>query len=204
MQTEYLRAGVASGQPIGVDEEAKVIRGYVVAQLGQFKTGRGEFDVSGLEAIVRLINAQPDGIVVNYGHHQDVGSPDAMDAFLGRARNARIDRDRVRADLHFNDVAFMSHTGGTSRGERLLQRAKTDPGSFASSLVLAADKRPPARRGNPPTWHPVAIQSSDLVYVGDAVHGGILSANDPEADEELRIRWRNRKRKALTNDSHMQ
>jgi hypothetical protein len=193
--TEYLRAGVASGQPVGVDEDAKVIHGYVVAQLGPFKTGRGEFDADGLAAIVRLINAQPDGIVVNYGHHENVGSPDAMDAFLGRAKNARIDRDRVRADLHFNDVAFMSHNGGTSRGERLMQRAKTDPGSYASSLVLAADKRP-SKRGQPPTWHPVAIQSSDLVYIGDAVHGGILSANDRAADEELRCHWEELKRKA--------
>jgi hypothetical protein len=193
MQTEYLRAGIASGKPVGVDEEGKIINGYVVAQLGPFKTGRGEFDAEGLAAIVNLINAQPDGVVVNYGHHENVGSPDAMDAFLGRAKNARVDRDRVRADLHFNPVAFMSHTGGTSRGERLMQRAKTDPGSFASSLVLAADKRP--RRGQPPTWHAMAIQSSDIVYVGDAVHGGILSADERAADEELRTHWENLKRK---------
>lgn len=196
MQTEYLRAGIASGV-IGVDEENKVINGYVVAQLGPFKTGRGEFDAQSLAAIVKLINEQPDGVVVNYGHHDNVGSPDAMDAFLGRAKNARIDRDRVRADLHFNPTAFMSHTGGTSRGERLMQRAKTDPGSFASSLVLAVDRRPSARRGQPPTWHPTAIQSSDLVYVGDAVHGGILSADDRAADEELRLQWANTKRKYL-------
>lgn len=195
MTTEYLRAGVASGQPVGVDEEHKVIRGYVVAQLGPFKTGRGEFDAEGLAAIVKLINSQPEGVVVNYGHHPDVGSPEAMDAFLGRAKNARVDRDRVRADLHFNPVAFMSSTGGASRGERLMQRAKTDPGSFASSLVLAADKRP-GRRGQPPTWHPMEIQSSDLVYVGDAVHGGILSADDRAADDELRAHWADLKKKA--------
>jgi hypothetical protein len=198
--TEYLRAGIASGQPVGVDKEARVIKGYVVAQLGPFKTGRGTFDRDGLAGIVKLINAQADGVVVNYGHHQDVGSPDAMDAFLGRAKNARIDGDRVRADLHFNDVAFMSHNGGTSRGERLLHRAVTDPGSFASSLVLAADKRPSNRRGEPPAWYPMAIQSSDLVYVGDAVHGGILSA-DLDEDEKLRQHWEDTKRKHLPKES---
>ena len=191
---EYLRAGVASGQPVGVDEEAKVIRGYVVAQAGPFKTGRGTFEADGLAAIVKLINSQPDGIVVNYGHHENVGSPDAMDAFLGRAKNAWIDRDRVRADLHFNPVAFMSHNGGASRGERLLQRAKTDPGSFASSLVVASDKRP--RRGQPPSWLPLAIQSSDIVYLGDAVHGGILSADERAATEELRAEWEELKKKS--------
>ena len=84
-----------------------------------------------------------------------------------------------------------------------MQRAKTDPGSFASSLVLMADKRPAARRGQPPIWHPMEIQSSDLVYGGDAVHGGILSADEQAADQELRAHWQNLKRKLLTNDSHL-
>lgn len=190
---EYLRAGVASGNPVGVDEENRVINGYVVAQLGAFKTGRGQFDQESLAGIVRLINAQPDGVVVNYGHQENVGSPEALDAFLGRARNARVDGDRVRADLHFNPAAFLSHTGGVSRAERLMARAKSDPGSFASSLVLAPEKQ--QRRGGPPIWRALAIQSSDIVYVGDAVHTGILAADDPEADEALRLRHRNRKRK---------
>jgi hypothetical protein len=96
--------------------------------------------------------------------------------------------------MHFNPTAFMSATGGVSRGERLIQRAKTDPGSFATSLRVAVDKRP--KNGGPPTWRPLAIQSSDVVYIGDAVHGGILSADDTEGqDDELRLRWRNLQRK---------
>lgn len=195
---EYLRAGIATGNPVGVDSEQKVIFGYVVAQAGTFKTGRGEFDGESLAAIASLINAQPDGVVVNYGHHENVGSPEALDAFLGRAKNARVEGDKVRADLHFNPVAFLAHNGGVSRGERLLERARTDPGSFGSSLVVAVDKRRNGTR--PPLWRPLAIQSSDVVYIGDAVHGGILSADDDQAqaDEDLRLRWRNRKRKVLT------
>jgi hypothetical protein len=199
---EYLRAGVAAGNPVGVDEENKVINGYVVAQLGAFKTGRGEFDGESLAGIVRLINAQADGVVVNYGHQENVGSPEALDGFLGRAKNARVDGDKVRADLHFNETAFLSHNGGASRGERLLKRAKSDPGSFASSLVVFPEKH--QRRGGPPVWRALSIQSSDIVYVGDAVHGGILAASDPEADEAIRLRWRNRKRKAVDNRSQVQ
>lgn len=192
--TEYLRAG-AYGPPVGVDEENKIVRGYVVAQLGPFKTGRGEFDMSGLNAIVGIINATKDGVVVNYGHHPNVGSPEALDAFLGRAKNARIDGDKVRADLHFSSVAFMAHNGGLSRGERLMERFKSDPESFASSLVLSADKRP-QRGGRPPLWQPMEIQSSDIVYVGDAVHGGALSA-DESATDELREQWEATKQKHL-------
>jgi uncharacterized protein YidB (DUF937 family) len=184
----------AAGHPVGVDEENKIINGYVVAEMGQFKTGRGEFDKGSLAAIVKLINASSEGVLVNYGHHENVGSSEALDAFLGRAKNARIDGDKVRADLHFNPTAFMSATGGVSRGERLMQRAKTDPGSFSTSLRLAVDK---VRNGSgPPVWRPLEIQSSDVVYIGDAVHGGILSADDAAADEDLRQWWANMKKEA--------
>ncbi len=193
--TEFLRAGIASARPVGVDEEAKVIRGYVLAEAGDFKTGRGKFDGGSLAAIVNIINAAADGVPSNYGHQPDIGSSDALDAFLGRAKNAYVDGDKARADLHLDPVAFLSHNGGVSRGERLMQRAKSDPASFASSLVVAADKE---RKGNgPPLWKPLAIMSSDIVSSGDAVHGGILSAEDTEgADDEARIRLRNLKRKA--------
>jgi hypothetical protein len=190
--TEYLRA---SASPVGVDDEGKVINGYVVAELGAFKTGRGTFDRNSLQTIADLINGSPDGVIVNYGHHENVGSPEALDAFLGRAKNARVDGERVRADMHLNPVAFMSHTGGVSRGERLMQRAKSDPSSLATSLRVAVDK---VRNGSgPPIWKPLAIQSSDVVYIGDAVHTGLLSATEDMELEDMRLRWENTKRKAL-------
>lgn len=192
--TEYLRAGIASGKPVGVDEEAKVINGHIVAQVGPFKTGRGEFDRESLAAIANLINSSPDGVVVNYGHQENVGSAEALDGFLGRARKAWVDGDSVRANMHLDPVAFLSHNGGVSRGDRIMQRAKSDPKSFGSSLVVATDKQ--ARRGGPPIWRPLAIMSSDVVYVGDAVHGGILSADERAADEELRAEWEELKKKA--------
>lgn len=192
---EYLRAGVTSGRPIGVDEANRVINGYVVAELGAFKTGRGAFDRESLALIEKIINDSPDGVVSNYGHQENVGSSDALDAFLGRAKASWVDGNKVRANLHLDDVAFLSHNGGISRGERLLKRAKTDPGSFGSSLVLAAEKI--RAKAGPPIWRPLEIASSDIVAIGDAVHGGILSADDSALqDEEIRIRWRNTKRRA--------
>ncbi len=239
MQTEYLRAGFspaftppASGD-IGVDLENRVIRGLIAAEAGDFKTGRGTFDQQSLAAIARLINDEPDGVVVNYGHSDavgGVGSAASLDAFLGRAKNARIDGNRVRVDLHLSPVAFMG-ADGASLGQRVMQRAKLDPRSFATSLVLTADKLP-SRNGSPPIWRPQQIQSLDVVRVGDAVHSGALAASlsatsprqtlyllapgrdsnpfvtgptDPRhaklsnaETDELRLRWRNMKRKLLT------
>lgn len=193
METEYLRAGVASGNPVGVDREKNIINGYVVAEAGPFKTGRGAFNSESLAVIVKLINSSPDGVVVNYGHQTDVGSSAALDAFLGVAKEARVDGAKVRANLHISKLAMKPE--GSSLGDRVMLRVENHPNSFGSSLVLAAEKMP--AKSGPPIWKPLAIMSSDLVYVGDAVHGGILSADDTAgAEEEARMRLRNLKRKA--------
>ncbi len=156
-----------------VDENTKIIRGAVAAEVGAFRTpGRGQFDLEALQSLAKLINAEPDGIVINFGHHQDVGTAAALDAFLGRAKNARVDRKRLLVDLHFNPVAFMSLDGGVSRGERILSRAKSDPRSFALSFVLRADKLP--QRGASPIWRPLEVSSVDFVMLGDAAPSGLL------------------------------
>src|SRR4051812_14396225 len=90
---ESLRAAVdhafaGGADKVGVDIENRVIYGMVAAELGEFKTSRGMFDQRSLEQIAALINASPDGVVSNWGHQNDVGSSDALNAFLGRAKNA--------------------------------------------------------------------------------------------------------------------
>lgn len=197
--TEMLRAAPVSANPVGVDRENNVINGYIVAQLGVFKTARGEFTSDSLKAIAKLMNNAGSGVPVNYGHHQDAGSSDTLDAFLGMSKNARVDGDKVRADLHFMPDA-------SGRAEKLMQRAEHAPGSFGSSLVLQAEKlhrldnrghRKLSADGSPlpPIWMPLAVMGSDVVAVGDAVHGGFLSPDEGDADELLRARNRNRKRK---------
>jgi len=188
-ETDMLRAAPVPASPVGVDRENKIIRGRVVAQLGAFKTGRGEFTEDSLRAIVKLYKQHPEGVPANYGHHSDTGAAETLDAFIGVDKNARIDGDKVRADLHLNPVAFLPDGTGSSRGERLMLRAESAPTSFGSSLVLGADKlyrldnrsrRKTDENGNvlPPVWMPNMLRSSDVVAVGDAVHGGFLSAED--------------------------
>ena len=47
------------GKPVAVDRQAKVIRGYIVAEKGPFKSaGRGEFDDRSLSLIVQLMQAK--------------------------------------------------------------------------------------------------------------------------------------------------
>ena len=53
--SHWLRAGI-SGKPVAIDRTARVLRGYVVAQKGPFKSeGRGEFDDFLMPALQRTI-----------------------------------------------------------------------------------------------------------------------------------------------------
>jgi hypothetical protein len=188
LETEWLRA-TATGPLIGVDRDRNVIRGYVVAQEGVFKTeGRGEFDQQSLKTIVRLINAEPSGLKSRFAH--PTLSDDGLGKFLGRARNARIDKDRVRADLHLDDSSFNTPSGDL--GGYILKLAENDPDAFSSSLVLQTDKlyrtdrrgrRERDEDGNelPPLWRPTKLHTSDVVDEGDAVDGFLSADGLPDA-----------------------
>lgn len=185
-EPQWLRA-LTSGEIAGVDRENKVIRGYIVAQKGPFKTpGRGEFDDKSLDKIVELMNARlPLGVKSRFTHPSE--SDDGLGKFLGRARNARRDGDSVRADLHLSPVAFRSPSGNL--GDYVMDLAESDPKAFGSSLVLQADRElrtekdgTPAKGEDgeplPPIWRPKAIHASDVVDDGDAVHDGFLSSSE--------------------------
>lgn len=184
----WLRAE-AQGRPIGVDREKNVLRGYVVAQQGPFKSkGRGEFDRKSLTMIRDMINAERLGLKSRFTH-PDL-SNDGLGKFLGRARNASIEAnpskgiDMVRADLHFDASAFDTPSGDLAG--YVMRAADSDPEALSSSLVLSVDKkyrlnddgtRQKDDQGEdlPPLWYPKALHASDIVDTGDAVDG-ILSA----------------------------
>ncbi len=158
------------------------------------------------------MKASPEGVKVRYGH-PDGSTGAILDSFLGRAKSPRLDGDKVRADLHLDPSAMLSANGGASAGQKVMTRAKSDPTSFGSSLAVKVEKnyrldnrghkKLDARGGVlPPIWEPLEIGASDIVDEGDAVHDGFLAASieateDATADdEELRIRWRHKQRKA--------
>lgn len=182
IEPTWLRAGVQSS-PVGVDRERKVIHGYVVAERGPFKTpGRGEFNDEGLTQIVSLMNAKAGGVKSRFAHPSLSG--DGIGKFLGRAKGARVDGGKVRADLHLDPSSFSTPDGNL--GGYVMDLAESDPDAFGSSLVLQVDQKFRVNEKNervtdddgeplPPLWYPTAIHASDVVDEGDAVHGGFLS-----------------------------
>ncbi len=201
--TDWLRASArgvplaTDGQP-GVDRNAEVIRGMIIAQEGPFKSeGRGEFDQKALRSIIKLIKAAPNGLKSRFAHPSL--SDDGIGKLLGRVKNPRIDtittRDSegtrkddeikvVRGDLHLDPASHSAPSGDL--GAYIMDLAESDPDAMSSSLVLQADEefrldskgRPKLDdEGNelPPLWRPLTLHASDVVDTGDAVDG-FLSA----------------------------
>ncbi len=177
------------GGVLGVDREAKVLRGFVMAQAGPFKSeGRGEFDQQSLEAIVGLANARNSGLKSRFAH--PTMSDDGLGKFLGRVRNARLDGNKVRGDLHLDPTSFNTPSGNL--GGYVLDLAESDPAALSSSLVLKVKKEYRLNSDGtkqidangkplPPLWRPTALHASDIVDTGDAVDA-ILSIDDlPDA-----------------------
>jgi hypothetical protein len=194
----WLRAN-SVGRPVGVDREAKVLRGYVVAQAGPFKSdGRGEFDRQSLDAIVSLGNAESAGLKSRFTH-PDM-SNDGLGKFLGRAKEFSLGKaidarsgqpvEAVRADLHFDSSASKTPSGDLAA--YVMDLAESDPDALSSSLVLRVKReyrldekgqRKTDDNGEelPPLWRPTELHSSDVVDTGDAVDG-ILSPEGIEVD----------------------
>ena len=195
----WLRTRGAMGD-IGVDREAAVIRGYVLAQEGPFKTeGRGEFDVAGLKKIVTLARKQSAGLKSRLAH--PTLSADGIGKFLGRVKDVHLDSVRVkrngelallhavRGDLHLDSTALNAPVGGGKPlGQYVMDLAESDSDALSSSLVLHASeeyrldpktKRPLLDKEGkelPPLWVPTELHASDIVDTGDAVDG-LLSAH---------------------------
>lgn len=182
----------------GVDRQARVIRGYVVAQLGPFKSeGRGEFDADSLKQIVELWPQA--GLKSRFAHPGE--SSDGLGKYLGRARTPRLDTATVeragervqvscvRADLHLDPSAFRTPSGNL--GQYVLDLAESDPAAISSSLVLNRseeyrlnpDGTPMLDAGGnplPPLWRIKRLYASDIVDEGDAVDDLLGSVPVPD------------------------
>lgn len=181
----WLRANV-SQKPIGVDRAAGVIRGYVVAQEGPFKTpGRGEFDGKALKSIVKMMNESPAGLKSRFAHPTE--SDDGLGKFLGRSKGAWLEgepgQQLVRANLHFDRTALDTPpNGGKPLGIYLMDLAESDSEALSSSLVLNKEDEVRLEKNGtrkldengqplPPLWRPTRLHASDIVDTGDAVDG---------------------------------
>lgn len=202
-EPQMLRASTF-GRPVKVDREKNVLRGYVVAQSGPFKSeGRGEFNEEGLRLLEGLGNGAKQGIRSRFTH--PTLCEDGLGNYLGRARDFFLSEamaadgsivPAVRADLFFDETAMQTPPkGGKPLGVYVMDLAESDPDALSSSIVVKPRKVYRKKADGtlemgadgeelPPLWYPEKLLGSDIVDTGDAVDG--LLSIDGLRDEELR------------------
>jgi hypothetical protein len=187
-EVKWLRVDVRA-KPLGVDREANVIRGVILAEEGPFKTRRGEFDQDGIRQIVKMANEAPNGLKSRFTHADMSG--DALGKHIGRTKDVEfgmIQREIggdvkelavARGDLHLSKSAFNSPHGNLAG--YVMDLTEEDPESLGMSLVIKP--RPKYRmnthgkpktdeRGEPlpPLWYPEELRAVDVVGEGDATN----------------------------------
>lgn len=124
-----LRASI--GQSVEVDREAGEIRGVSVITAGTTKPSAGgdPFDVDAvtLQQITDAINASDIGVKSRMTHPEVEGLDD-LPCRLGYIRNARIQGDKVVADMVF-------HNAASNEAITLMSIAEADPSSCGLSIV---------------------------------------------------------------------
>lgn len=175
----------ASTGRIGVDRDANVIYGVVVAMTGPFQTLRGQFNGETLRLIEERMRDNTYGTPVHF-KHPNPANPDPLGWLVGRALAPRVDRDRVRADVHIAASALNSAVYGTTPPALYLLDLieESDGRACGMSLVMKVERKRVSQ--GPPLWIPTLIDSVDVVDSADATRGGIFGL--PESIAAIRKR----------------
>jgi len=133
--------GIKSDEPAidrwGGDGGAGLIRGVSIITRGE-ALGHGVWiDRDMLSQVKSSINAMKIGTKARFTHPGLSG--DGLGKYLGRFKNARIDGDVVRADLHFAESAHETPDGDLAG--YVMSLAEQDPEAFGASIAYEPDER---------------------------------------------------------------
>jgi hypothetical protein len=116
-----------------VDRESRIIRGVSVIQAGE-ALGHGlMIDEIMMAQVVAAINATGDIGTKSRFTHPGMCS-DAMGKMLGKAKNARVDGDKVLADLYVSQHASKTPDGDLA--EYVMAMAEESPEDFGLSIAF--------------------------------------------------------------------
>jgi hypothetical protein len=155
-----------------IDRKARIVRGACVITRGP-AAGHG-FDIDDVmlrQVSQAIADAGPAGIKSRFTHASDAGpfsgGVDPIEVVVGRCRNAVLDGDCVRADIHIGSYADDSPSGKLAT--YLMNVAEEDPAIIGLSIVFS---RAPfeERRGEGGQTLPPAARLRELLavdFVGD-------------------------------------
>ena len=118
-----------------IDPEKRIIYGVSVITRGEARGHSGWVDNDMLSSVADIGNGVGEGVKSRFSHPGF--SRDGIGTYLGRAKNFRVDGERVRADLYLSASASKSPLGDLP--EYVTSLAKEDPGAFGLSIVFERD-----------------------------------------------------------------
>jgi len=185
-----------SGAGLVVDATAGTIRNVSILTRGP-TIGHGfEVDDVMLRQVADLIAAKPNGVVCHLAHSQGgLFSPgeDGIATLLGRVKNARVEVDRVRGDVHFGEYAAISPKGNLRK--YLLTLAAEDPEALGLSLVFKPaefhERFQSNNQSRLPAGRVADVRAVDFVGDPGANPGGLLSTGgSSEGDAKMNAKLR--------------
>ena len=141
----------------GVDDDARAADNVTLAQL------------------CKGINATAEGVKCHVTHAFLEAIPgtlkDTLFTWVGRIRNARIEGDSAKGDVHLSRAAAVSPNGDLRT--YLLTRADDDPKSLGLSAIFTPDRAASRRAG---ALRIAKVKSVDFVGEAGSTNDGLLSA----------------------------
>jgi hypothetical protein len=125
-----LRIAAPKGEP-KVDRENKIIHGFSVITRGEALGHRLWIDQHFIEQTAKAGNKAKAGIKARFTHPGLSG--DGMGKQIGRAKNFRVEGERVLADLHLYKESNQDYV------ENVINLAEEDPKAFGASIVFSED-----------------------------------------------------------------
>jgi hypothetical protein len=179
-----------SDASIEVDYDAGVIFGASVATIGQCSGHPFSLNKESLDRFLALAAQQPDGVRMRFKHpeiNQKIGADgevrqtvaDDTGSFIGRLKNARLDGDRIRGDVHLGTFAAVLPNGGNVR-EYILRMAQEDPAAIGLSNFFEYEPETVMNEMGDVVGiiaMPISWSACDVVQQPAANPMGLLSAN---------------------------
>ena len=163
----------------GGDAGAGIIRGFAVITRGE-ALGHGVWiDSEFLRQAVAAMNAAPDGVRARFTHPGM--SADGLGRKLGRAKNARMDGDIVRADLHFSKSSHTTPEGDLAK--HTMDLAEDDADLFGASIVYEYDEAA-ERAFRQANLTDGGFRSPDLLNVKNLPHARLSSLRATDIVDE--------------------
>jgi hypothetical protein len=175
--TVCLSLGTLGAPSVDVDREAGVIRGVSLMTEGPARGWGFWCDEVLMVQLAEQINAAPNGIKVRTSHPEITGSDGAF-YLVGRARDAVVDGNQLRVDIHLGAYAKSSPQGDL--WTYLLDIATSDPSVLGLSVMF--QQAPTQEReidgSRVPCGRSAAVYAVDFTDNPAANEHGMLTAAD--------------------------